>query len=50
VDREVVEDNNWVSSRQPADLPAFNRAMIHLFGERRARRTAGRSNANATLS
>ena len=31
VDREVVEDDNWVSSRQPADLPAFNRAMIRLF-------------------
>jgi protease I len=31
VDREVVEDGTWVSSRQPADLPAFNRAMIRLF-------------------
>ncbi len=31
VDREVVEDGNWVSSRQPTDLPAFNRAMIRLF-------------------
>jgi protease I len=31
LDREVVEDGNWVSSRQPADLPAFNRAMIRLF-------------------
>jgi protease I len=31
VDREVVEDGNWVTSRQPSDLPAFNRAMIHLF-------------------
>ena len=31
VDREVVEDGNWVSSRQPADLAAFNRAMIGLF-------------------
>lgn len=36
VDREVVEDGNWLTSRQPADLPAFNRSMIHLFGERRA--------------
>jgi protease I len=32
VDREVVEDGNWVSSRQPTDMPAFNRAMIRLFG------------------
>ena len=31
VDREVVEDGNWVSSRQPADLAAFNRAVIGLF-------------------
>jgi deglycase len=31
VDREVVEDGNWVSSRSPADLPAFNRAMTRLF-------------------
>jgi protease I len=31
VDQEVVEDGNWVTSRQPGDLPAFNRAMIGLF-------------------
>jgi protease I len=31
VDRDVVEDGNWVSSRQPGDLPAFNRAMVRLF-------------------
>jgi len=31
VDREVVEDGNWVTSRQPGDLPAFNRAMLALF-------------------
>jgi protease I len=31
VDREVVEDGNWVTSRQPADLPHFNRAMLSLF-------------------
>ncbi len=31
VDREVVEDGNWVTSRQPDDLPAFNRAMLGLF-------------------
>jgi protease I len=31
VDREVVEDGNWVSSRQPSDIPAFNRAMLRLF-------------------
>lgn len=31
VNREVVEDNNWVMSRQPDDIPAFNQAMIELF-------------------
>jgi len=31
IDREVVEDGNWVTSRQPSDLPAFNRAMLSLF-------------------
>jgi protease I len=34
VDREVVEDGNWVTSRSPDDLPAFNRAMIKLFSHR----------------
>jgi len=33
VDREVVEDGNWVTSRQPKDLPVFIRTMIrHFFG------------------
>jgi len=31
LDREVVVDGNWVTSRQPDDLPAFSRAMIALF-------------------
>jgi protease I len=31
VDREVVVDRNWVSSRQPSDLPAFKREMVALF-------------------
>ena len=34
-DEEVVRDGNWVSSRQPSDIPAFNRAMIELFTEKR---------------
>jgi protease I len=36
VDRPVVEDGNWVSSRQPGDLPAFKWAMIHLFSRSQA--------------
>lgn len=34
-DEEVVRDRNWVSSRQPSDIPAFNVAMIELFSEKR---------------
>ena len=34
-DQEVVVDRNWVTSRQPEDLPAFNREMIRLFQESR---------------
>ena len=33
-DQEVVHDGNWVSSRQPSDIPAFNRE-IRLFAEKR---------------
>ena len=33
-DEEVVRDRNWVSSRQPSDIPAFNQAMIELFSEK----------------
>src|SRR5579884_1765093 len=31
VDQEMVRDRNWVSSRSPKDLPAFNRGMLELF-------------------
>jgi len=30
-DEEVVVDGNWVSSRQPDDIPAFNDAVIKLI-------------------
>ena len=36
-DREVISDRNWVSSRKPDDIPAFNREMIRLFSEFQAR-------------
>ena len=36
VDQEVVEDRNWVTSRSPSDLPAFNRAIIGLFSRSRS--------------
>ncbi len=32
VDAEVVVDDNLVTSRNPNDIPAFNREMIELFG------------------
>lgn len=31
IDREVVVDRNWVTSRNPKDIPAFNREMLNLF-------------------
>ncbi|HET8748508.1 MAG TPA: type 1 glutamine amidotransferase domain-containing protein [Ramlibacter sp.] len=36
VDREVVRDGNWVSSRKPDDIPAFNREMVQLFASSHA--------------
>jgi protease I len=33
VDQEVCVDGNWVSSRKPADIPAFNREMLELLYE-----------------
>ena len=40
---EVVRDRNWVSSRQPSDIPAFNRQMIRLFQEHVAGRQQRRA-------
>lgn len=31
VDKEVVTDGNLVTSRKPADIPAFNKAMLKIF-------------------
>jgi len=39
-DKEVIRERNWVSSRQPGDIPAFNREMIKLFAETRGVRKA----------
>ncbi len=33
LDREVVVDRNWVTSRQPDDIPAFNQEMLNLFAQ-----------------
>jgi protease I len=42
IDQEVVVDGNWVSSRKPDDIPAFNREMMRVFAacKERARRAA----------
>jgi protease I len=37
MDKEVIRDQNWVSSRQPSDIPVFNREMIGLFSQHRSR-------------
>jgi protease I len=40
VDEEVVRDGNWVSSPQPSDIPAFNRAIAELVTAARTRHAA----------
>ena len=37
VDQEMVRDGNWVTSRSPKDLGAFNHAMVSLFAESRTK-------------
>jgi len=39
-DQEAVVDGNLVTSRKPDDIPAFNRAMIALFGRLRGGQAA----------
>jgi protease I len=36
-DRQVLRDRNWISSRKPDDIPAFNREMIDVFVEAKSR-------------
>src|SRR6266850_2131069 len=36
-DAEVIVDRNWVTSRKPDDIPAFNREMRTLFAKARSR-------------
>jgi len=33
VDGEVIEDRGLVTSRNPDDIPAFNRKMIEIFAD-----------------
>ncbi len=43
VDQDVVVDRNWVTSRKPADLPAFNREMLKLITDYRTRSKPGQA-------
>ncbi|MFL6246734.1 MAG: type 1 glutamine amidotransferase domain-containing protein [Thermoanaerobaculia bacterium] len=42
-DEECIRDRNWISSRKPDDLPAFNRECIRIMAEPRT--TTARSDA-----
>ena len=44
VDEEVAVDNGLVSSRKPADIPAFNQKMLEEFAEGRHTRGQGATN------
>ena len=44
VDQEMVRDRNWVSSRSPQDLEAFNTAMVSLFSEYKSQKSQQRQN------
>ncbi|HEU4536656.1 MAG TPA: DJ-1/PfpI family protein, partial [Polyangiaceae bacterium] len=41
VDEEVVVDRGLITSRTPADLPAFNRKLLEQLSERARRRARG---------
>ena len=42
VDKEVVVDGNWVSSRKPDDIPAFSQKMINLLQQKQSGRLQSR--------
>lgn len=43
VDEKVVVDRNWVSSRKPADIPAFNAAFKGILAQRTRQNIKGTS-------
>jgi protease I len=47
IDQEVVHDRNWVSSRKPDDLPAFNRKIIDVIGNFRKAGVKGTADEQA---
>lgn len=50
VDEEVVRDGTLVTSRMPADVPAFNRKMMELFEECTAPRASAKEAGRVTTS
>ncbi len=46
IDRDVVVDGNLVTSRQPSDIPAFNRDIIRLFSSSRDLKRGGQQAAS----
>jgi protease I len=40
-DQETVLDGNWISSRKPEDIPAFNEGTLQLFGRKRMKAQVG---------
>lgn len=47
IDQEVVVDGNWVSSRKPDDIPAFNQKMVEIIAERMRVNLKGTSDEHA---
>ena len=39
-DEQLVRERNWVSSRQPSDIPAFNRGIAELFTQAVSKKAA----------
>jgi protease I len=48
VDKQVVVDNGLVTSRKPADIPAFNEKLIEEFAEGRDEQQAAKTKVAAT--
>jgi deglycase len=47
VDEEVVEDSGILTSRKPADIPAFNEKMIELFASGTGSKSGGKAAAGS---
>ncbi|MDQ7970408.1 MAG: type 1 glutamine amidotransferase domain-containing protein [Oxalicibacterium faecigallinarum] len=47
VDQQVVTNDNWISSRKPDDLPAFNKAVIKTISDYKQQSVRGTEDENA---